>query len=185
MADARQARDLILLDAIDACPKQRFEGIVWRVCREGRDPLLASSARGRWSNERVETLYTTLAANGAIAEVHALLASQPVFPTRVRFFLHSISVQCKRVLKVPTLEEIAAFGVDAGRFKLREYDRTQEIADAAHFLGFDGLLVPSARWDGANLVLFTDRLAPSEMTLKRSEKRPIDWEAWKKTSGKA
>jgi len=36
-----------------------------------------------------------------------------------------------------------------------EYSRTQEIADAAFFLGFEGLIAPSAQWTDLNLILFT------------------------------
>ena len=53
--------------------------------------------------------------------------------------------------------------------------RTQEIGDAAQFLGFAGIIVPSARWSGSNLVLFTDRLEPDTLAVLTQE--PIDWAA--------
>lgn len=34
--------------------------------------------------------------------------------------------------------------------------QTQQIGTAVQFLGFDGLIVPSARWECKNLVLFTN-----------------------------
>ena len=52
------------------------------------------------------------------------------------------------------------------------------MTDAAYFLGFDGLLVPSARWDCQNLVVFTDQLAPEDMAVEESA--VVDWPAWRK-----
>jgi hypothetical protein len=60
---------------------------------------------------------------------------------------------------------------------MRNYERTQAIGDAAYFLGFDGLLVPSARWDCKNLVVFTDQLAPEDMAIEESA--VVDWSAWR------
>jgi hypothetical protein len=48
--------------------------------------------------------------------------------------------------------------LDASKFEAgwkTNDDRTQEIADSAYFLGFDGLIAPGARWACLNLVLFT------------------------------
>ncbi|WP_370691195.1 RES domain-containing protein [Bradyrhizobium sp.] len=58
------------------------------------------------------------------------------------------------------------------------YSRTQEIADATVFLGFTGLVVPSARWDCTNLVVFTERTNPGQLTIIGSPK-PVDWTSWR------
>ena len=34
--------------------------------------------------------------------------------------------------------------------------RSQEVGAALNFLGFDGLIAPSARWPGENLMIFGD-----------------------------
>jgi hypothetical protein len=78
---------------------------------------------------------------------------------------------------MPTLEKL---GVDTSTYRERRYDRTQSIADAAFFLGFDGMEAPSARWDCQNLVLFTDRLAPSDIRLRSDHFAQIDWDTWRR-----
>ena len=60
----------------------------------------------------------------------------------------------------------------------RVYQRTQEIGDAAAFLGFDGILAPSARWPCQNLVLFTEHFTPADLSIVSSE--PVDWDDWRK-----
>ena len=56
--------------------------------------------------------------------------------------------------------------------------------DAACFLGFDGLIAPSARWPAQNAMLFTDRIAPAELILVESDRKLIDWRAWRKAQRK-
>jgi hypothetical protein len=178
--DPRRARDLHLLDAIDAFKREPFGQSVWRVAREGRDPLSGAPSNSRWCDGTFDALYTSLERDGALAELHALLSLQPVFPSKIRFFAHRIRVTAKRVLRLADLPALAGLGVDADRYRERDYAKTQPIADAAHFLGFDGLIVPSARWNCLNFILFTDRIAPSDMGIVKSEVEPVNWQTWRK-----
>lgn len=173
----RKARDLDLLDALDAQPGVAFEGDVWRIVREGRDVLEGASARGRWDPGHFDVLYTSLAREGALAEVYFHLSRQPVFPSKLVSILHRIRVRTHRTLKLADMAALAALGIIPERYGDLDYGRSQEIADAAFFLGFDGLLAPSARWSGQNLVLFLDRLSPGDLDVQTSE--PVDWTAWR------
>ena len=180
--DARRARDIGLLDTIDVFKREPFSGPVWRVVREGRDPILGGPSRSRWCNGSFDVLYTSLEQNGAIAEIYAFLSLQPVFPSKVRWNVHKLAVSAAKTLRIADLPSLAELGVDPARFQDRGYDRTREIADAAYFLGFDGLIVPSARWACQNLVLFTDRVPPENIEIAESAGNPIAWEAWRKST---
>jgi hypothetical protein len=77
------------------------------------------------------------------------------------------------------MRELEKLGVDVSRYETFDYSATQAIAAAAHFLEFDGLLVPSARFACSNLALFTDRVPqPGQLQLVSSE--DVDWEEWRK-----
>lgn len=178
MAEARKPRDLGLVDAVDAYPRSAFSGEVWRVARAGRDPVQASPSIGRWSDGRFDVLYTALERDGAVAEIAALLASQPVFPSKIQWWAHRLAVSTQCVLRVAEISELQTLGIDTARYRERVYDRTQSIADAAYFLGFDGLIAPNARWDCANLVLFTERVLRSDIVIVETEAIPVDWAAW-------
>ncbi len=173
MSPDRTARDLALLDALDACSREAFEGCAWRVVREGRDPLQGSPSGARWDPGTFDVLYTALERDGALAEIHFHLSRQPVFPSTVRFTLYELSVRVRDLLRLPDAASLERFGIDRDRFAELIYARTQEIGDAARFLGFSGLIVPSARWGGLNLVLFTDRLALDALSVRSQEL--IDW----------
>jgi len=178
--DIRKARDLSLLDSIDALDREAVSLNAWRVVRFGRDPLQGSPSRSRWCNETFDALYSSLERDGAIAEVFSLLNSQPVFPSKIEARVHLVSVNLTKILRLDGPGSLAALGVDISRFKERDYLRTQAIADAAHFLDFEGLIVPSARWNCSNLVIFSDRIAPDAISHKGSEPDPIDWAAWRR-----
>ncbi|MBI4969123.1 MAG: RES family NAD+ phosphorylase [Rhodospirillales bacterium] len=180
--NASTPRDLTLLDAIDAFKGEAIEESVWRVVREGRDPILGAPSQSRWCNNRFDVMYTAFEREGAVAEVFALLSSQPVFPSKIRFFTHRLSVRLAKVLRLQDFEQLARLGVDVARYREHRYERTQDIADAAYFLGFDGLIAPSARFKGSILVVFTDRLKEADaLHLDTTDPLPIDWGQWKKS----
>ncbi len=176
--NARTARDPELLDHVDALPRVQYAGPVWRIARAGRDPLLGSRASGRWNPGTFDVIYTSLEREGSLAEIYFHLSRQPVFPSKVNFLLHQIAVKTERTLELADLSATASLGVDTARYGELGYDRTQAIGDAAHFLGFDGIIAPSARWSCQNLVLFTDEFAPNDVSVAASE--PVDWAAWRK-----
>jgi hypothetical protein len=181
VADApRRVRDFRLLDAIDEFKREPFAHPVWRVVREGRDPVRGAPSNSRWCNGTFDALYTSLERNGAHAEIYALLSIQPVFPSRLRFITHQLKVKGHKTLNLADPATLGKLGVDVNRYRDRDYSQTQPIADAAYFLGFDGLIAPSARWQCANAVLFTDRIAPGDIEIARSDEAPVDWEDWRK-----
>ena len=176
----RPARDLQLLDAMDAFRREPLDAEVWRVVRDGRDPALGSPSQSRWCDGTFDVLYTSLERNGAIAEAYALLSLQPVFPSRVQFLAYRLRVSARQTLKLADLPTLKRLGVDTDHYADRNYSRTQPIADAGYFLGFDGLVAPSARYRCLNLVLFTERLAPQQTEIVSRDERPIDWDEWRK-----
>ena len=178
----RPARDLALLDAVDAFPREPLSAEVWRVVPEGRDPALGRASLSRWCNGTFDVLYTSLERDGAIGEIYALLSLQPVFPSKPRWFAHKLRVSATQTLKLADLSTLARLGIDTDRYADRDYRRTQPIADAAYFLGFDGLIAPSARYRCLNLALFTERLAPQQIEAVSHDAHPVDWDAWRKRS---
>lgn len=176
MPNGRKARDLELLDALDALERTPFEGTVWRAVREGRDPIQGHPSAARWDPGIFDVLYTALEPDGALAEIHFHLSRQPVFPSTIRFRLYEIAVRTRKTLRLADMRSLARLGVEETRYAEVLYARTQEIGDAAHFLGFDGVLAPSARWPCLNLTLFTDRFAPDELSSMSSN--PVDVAAW-------
>ncbi len=178
-------RDKALLDAIENLSVAPLSGALWRVVREARDPCACSRAGGRWDDETFDVLYTSRERDGAVAEMYFHLSrGQPVFPSKLRYVLHELNVQIQGALDLSSRDLVASLGVNIEKFgqlsyqeRVGEYPRTQEVAEAAHFLDHQGILVPSARWDCSNVVLFCDRLPPGAVEVVEDHGL-IDWNAW-------
>jgi RES domain-containing protein len=159
MADLKRVHDRAILDALDAIDPTPFEGRAWRVTPKDREPLRGSSTHGRWSpNGEFEVLYTSLERKGALTEIGHRLSLEPVWPSRLQHEIHRIEVRTERTLNIAELDTLQHLGVDVAKYQSFDYEVTQAITAAAHFLAFDGLLVPSARFPCTNLVLFLDRV---------------------------
>jgi len=162
---------------LEAIEPEPLSGTVWRVTRKDREPLRGAAAHGRWSaSGDFEVLYTSLERDGALAEIGYRLSLQPLWPSRIEHEIHEIAVEAERVLRFADLKTLAPLGVDVARYRTFDYVGTQAIAAAAHFLEFDGLIVPNARFDCLNLVLLTER-APA---LTLVETRLVDWDSWRR-----
>jgi len=180
MAALRRVHDRALLDALDAIEPTPFEGEVWRITNKGRDPLRGSSTHGRWSaNEEFEVPYTSLERAGALAEVGFRLSMEPVWPSRIGHEIHRIEVRVEKTLRLADLAALRQLGVDTSKYQSFDYDATQAITAAAHFLTFDGLLVPSARAPCRNLAIFLDRVFGGGR-LEVRESGEVDWTAWRR-----
>ena len=90
-------------------------------------------------------------------------------------------VKTKQTLRLANTEALFRLGVEEARYREPYYDRTQAISDAARFMGFDGLIVPNARWDCRNLVLFVDALEIGAIVCE--ETAEIDWDDWRARLG--
>ena len=191
MAAPPRPRDGALLDALTAAPRTSFEGTVWRVVRHDRDPLRASTPAGRWDDGTFEVLYTSLTSGGAIAEAHYhLTRGQPIMPSKIAFHLHELRATLRKALRFESVRDLEPFGVDRATFgamtyvlKDSEYPRTQQLAEAAHFLECDGLIVPSARGAALHAVLFAGRIAQEDLTAMKDH-GPVDWAAWRRANAR-
>jgi RES domain-containing protein len=184
-------RDSALIDAVESLSGSAFSGTLWRVVREGRDPCACSTAGGRWDDATFDVLYTSLERDGAIAELYFHLAQgQPVFPTKVRYFLFELQAKLESAVDLSDRALLSSLGVNMTRFgqlsyfeRKGEYPRTQEVAEVAHFLEHQGIVVPSARWQCNNVVLFCDHLRPGAVEVV-NDHGLVDWKAWTSVNGR-
>ncbi len=135
MPRSARIHDRVILDALEAMDPEPFSGTVWRVTRKGREPLRGAAAHGRWSSSGdFEVLYTSLEREGALAEIGYRLSLEPVWPSRIEHEVHTIAVEAERTLRFADLASLAPFGVDIARYRGFDYEATQALAAAAHFL---------------------------------------------------
>ena len=158
-------RDNALLDAIERLPQKPYSGTVWRSVGMGRTPTDCWRSGGRWDDRTFDVLYTSETSEGAIKERRFhLFMGQPIPPSRLNYELYELTVQLERVIDISTLTALEAIGMSTGDYgrasytdKEQEYPPSHAIAEACFFLGADGILVPSARHDSFNLVVFCEQ----------------------------
>ena len=180
--------DSELLDALEQLDPEPFTGSSFRIVPEGRDPVQArlTGSGGRWDDGQFPVLYTSMDSETAIAEVKYHLSRQPIFPSKMNLLLYELEVVTRRTLKFLDVEELTPLGVDASNYcvpdyshaKKNVYPSTQAIGSAAHFLEFDGLIVPSARGEGSNLLLFMDRIS-GDCLPKAGVGRALPWKEFR------
>jgi len=112
-----------------------------------------------------------------MAEIGYRLSLEPVWPSLMKHEIHEIRAKRDRILRFGDIASLAPLGVDVSRYESFEYSATQALAAAAHFLEFDGLLVPSARHESMNLVLFMDRAEAGGLDVISTA--PVDWGEWR------
>ena len=171
--------DPALLDGLDALEGQQFDGEVWRVTWAARDPLAGGSGGGRWSPDgRFEVLYTSLEDNGAMAEAYYHLSKAPVMSSS-HMLLNHLSVSLDNVLYLD-VDQLTELGMEDPLASRSRGDIGRSIGEAACMLDYHGLVVPSARWDCENLVIFLDhRSFDLNKNISFVEASGVNWSAWK------
>jgi hypothetical protein len=127
------------------------------------------------------TLYTSMEADGALAEIAFHWGQLNPVPSKPAT-LHRIHLTTKKSMRLARADLIA-LGVDWDRYGTLGYGRTQVIGAAVAHLECDGLIAPSARWRCDNvMVFFTNHLGEEEIaTLLSSEE--VDWRVWAQSRG--
>ncbi|MDQ3432920.1 MAG: RES family NAD+ phosphorylase [Actinomycetota bacterium] len=157
--------ELSLVERVEALGSRPFSGRAWRHVRPQYPPLSGEGARavgGRWNPPgSFPTLYLGLDVGVVTAEFYRHLArlglrAEDVLP-RVMYLY---DVRLSRVLDLRSPETWTDLGLTADRIRGRDQRHCQAVSDAAHYLGMEGLIAPSAAGEGEILVIFLDRQAP-------------------------
>jgi hypothetical protein len=173
--------DPALLDQLSELPTEAFTGEVYRATRKNLDPLAFSSQAGRWGKDcGASVLYASMAKSGALAEICFHWSRLTPLPTKP-CILHILRVTTKNTLRL-LRTRLPMFGMEPSKFMQLDYVRTQEIGAAVAFLGYDGLIAPSARWECDNLMLFNGNQT-IECRVEVISSETVDWFAWGREHG--
>lgn len=160
-----------LVQRIDDLGTTPWSGTTYRHVTPSRDPLSGAGARifgGRWNpRDSFNTIYLAEPAAACAGELERLAQSQGLTVADLiaaSRTLHTIAVE---KLPVLDLREDAArqkVGLDLADIADDDLTACQSVGQAAHFLNFGGILVPSATGIGLVLAAFESRLRPGQLT---------------------
>ena len=140
---------LATLAALDAGP---WSGQVWRYTFADSPPDKRNVRGASWNPPGVEALYTSLDEATALAEADHLIAVQPLRPRATRT-LHRLEIALMSVVDLAESSLLELLGVDEEALASDDHAACQAVGAAAAFLHLDGIIVPSARSPGHNIVI--------------------------------
>jgi RES domain-containing protein len=148
-----------LLEYLQSLETASFSGSVYRHMFGERPPTLENTLGARWNPPGVAAIYVSLERETVIAEGDHALAVQPLRP-RIARWVYSVTVELSEVLDLSASDALKQTGVGSGELGGDDHAPCRAVGEAVAWLGYEGLLVPSARADGTNLVIFTANLKP-------------------------
>ena len=161
-----------IAETLARLPEGQYEGDVWKHTLPGQPPTTANTRGARWNPPEAPAVYVAMERGTALAEGQYLVALQPQ-PIRGIRHIHRGTVKLSRVLDLRDRATLQALGLSDA--ELRSYDHTacQRVGGTAEWLGIEALIVPSARFDGANLVIF-ERRSGADFELRVIESEALD-----------
>lgn len=153
----RPAPDLLkVLEALESHP---WEGLAWRHMFGENTPARANDLGARWNPPGVPAIYCSLDRMTAVAEGDYSIAVQPLRPT-VKRTIYILRIRLETVLDLSEQSVLLDLGIGEPELSNVDHAACQRIGGAAEWLEHDGLLIPSARSSGVNLVIFTRKQGP-------------------------
>ncbi len=143
---------LALVDRLNEIAPVPWRGQVYRHMFAGYPPDRENTGGARWNPAGIGAIYTSLERATSMAEAEYHLSLQPVRP-RVRRTMYVIRVALGDTIRL-TMEDLNHFGLTVDMLGSFDLEPCQAIGGAIATLGRDGMLVPSARTRGTNLVIF-------------------------------
>jgi RES domain-containing protein len=144
--------DRIIAERLADLKPHAWSGEVWRHTFAASPPERRNVRGARWNPPNVEALYVSLAAETALAEAEYLIESQPLRPTAKRT-LHRLRISLTAVVDLTDRDVLLSLGVGEKELESEDLSACQAVGAAAVFLRLDGIIVPSARNPGDNIVI--------------------------------
>lgn len=148
-----------LFERLAALPLERWQGTAFRHMFGSYPPDRENTSGARWNPPGVAAIYASLSRAGVLAEAEHQIVVQPI-PTRARRNLYELHIVLNGVFDLTDLRLLAEFGVDEDGLGADDMLACREVGAAAASLACDGILVPSARTEATNLVIFAANLGP-------------------------
>lgn len=152
--------DQSLLDSLESIEAQEWAGEVWRFVLGEKDPLQPNTRGARWNPPDTAALYTSLEKSTVLAELDHLRSLQTPTPRRELFTLHRIRTRVLKMLDLTDRLVLESLGVGDADLVADDQLACRRVGGAAAWLSYDGILVPSARAAGVNLVVLVNAQEP-------------------------
>jgi len=157
-----------LIGAIDSIEPASWSGVAYRHTAPSIPALSAAGAKafgGRWNpRDLFGAVYLAAPVEAAVDEFRRMAEGQARGPASfLPRDLHTVDVKGIQVLDLRRPEVRAAIGVGSDQLAAEDWTLCQEMAKAAHFLGYQGIVAPSATGTGTVVAVFADRITAMDL----------------------
>jgi RES domain-containing protein len=142
-----------ILNLLESLQIEQWRGTVFRHMFADFPPTRINENGARWNPPGVGAIYTSTDRATVIAEAEHRISLEPLRP-RAKRTVYTLDVQLGVVVDLRDRQNLIKAGISAGMLIQLDFGPCQAIGAAVRFLGADGLLVPSARNEGTNLVIY-------------------------------
>ena len=147
------------IEAVERLHSAPWQGVVFRHMFADFPPERENSRGARWNPPETPAIYSSLERETALAEAAYYIALQPIRP-RARRRIYRLNVALSSVIDLSDWDQLVTLGLSRGSLQSIDHADCQIIGGAVEWLRHDGLLVPSGRSEGTNLVIFPNRQGP-------------------------
>lgn len=126
----------------------------------------------RWNPQGISAIYLSSTKAGAITEGDHAITVQPLRP-RARRKVYAVDLSLERVVDLRSPEALEAVGLRVINIADDDHSTCREVGAAVSWLEYDGLLVPSARSDATNLIIYPANRSP-EARYNFDEAEPVE-----------
>ena len=161
--------DPTLLDVLERSIRA-WSGSVFRQVVGTTDVLRANIRGARWNRPETEAIYCSIQRRTATAEVNYMVTRQPV-PVTMDRITYELDVRLTKVADLRDVTLLEPCGIDAEQLVSDDWRTTRLIGGAVVWLGCSGLIVPSARVRGENLVIFVNNMTANDAVETVSQSR--------------
>lgn len=158
-----------MLDLLQSAAESDWEGTVYRHMFGSQPPARANTAGARWNEPNLAAIYTSCERETALAEAEYYISLQPLRP-RAKRTLFTIHVSLKKVIDLTAADLLAQLGISDDVLAAFDHTPCRKVGAAVDWLGYKGLLVPSARRrGGTNLVIYQQDLLSESFEVTAEE----------------
>lgn len=143
-----------LLDQLQRLEPGPWKGRVFRYMFGDHQPNRANTRGARWNPPNVAAIYAAADRDTLLAELEYRLSLDVVRPSSGPR-LYTIEVKLREVLDLSSKTLLGELGLTDKELSGIDYAACQALGGAVAWLEHDGLLVPSARGKGVNIVIYT------------------------------
>lgn len=150
-----------LLKVLEGLEATRWEGFVWRHMFADNPSTRINDKGARWNPPGVPAIYCSLDRTTARAEGDYAISVQPLRPTAKRT-IYKLRVSLNRVLDLSSPPILRELGLREDELSSANHTPCRRIGGAVEWLEHDGMIVPSVRSSGRNLVIFSRHQGAAE-----------------------